>query len=271
MPDTPATAPETPFEEDALEQRVAALLADPAHAGNPLRDALAALHHHSAQQRQRLERLLRIADGYHQLERNNHLSLAQRYDKQVRRIEKLARISDRYQNSLREVSEALREAASRDPLTGLGNRRYLVERIKEENQRCARGGGGYTLALADVDRFKAINDRHGHEVGDQLLCELANTIHGALREYDLCGRWGGEEFLIVLPETRLADAAAVIERMRGAIDAIVMPVDTDAVGVSASFGLTEYRPGEALTDTVNRADAALYEAKAQGRNRIALG
>jgi len=267
MPE-PSQPPGPELSEDALIARVEALLADPAHADNPLRDALSGLYRHSEQQRGRLERLVRISDGYHLLERASNESLAQRYDKQLRRIEKIARISDRYQNSLREMSEALKEAALRDPLTGLGNRRFLIERIKEENQRCARGGGGYTLALGDVDRFKMINDRYGHEIGDQTLCEIAACIRRALREYDLCGRWGGEEFLIVLPETRITDAAQVVERVRAEIERIALPTVREPLAVTASFGLTEYRSGENLSDTVNRADVALYRAKAAGRNRI---
>lgn len=255
-------------DEEALIERAGALLGDPAHAGNPLLGTLLDLLRLSEVQHDRLKRLVRISDGYHLLERDSHLSLAQRYDRELRRIEKLARISDRYQNSLRELSEALKDAALHDPLTGLGNRRFLMERIKEETGRAARSGSVYALAILDVDRFKAINDHHGHEAGDQALMMIAEVIGQGRREYDICGRWGGEEFLILLPATTLAAAVPVLERVRTDIAAIALPGGRDQLMLTASFGATEHRPGEAFSDTLNRADAALYEAKAQGRNRI---
>lgn len=255
-----------PLGVDPLEERIAALLADPAHAGNPLRAVLAELLAHSAAQRERLERLVRISDGFHRLERASSLTLAQRYDRQLRRIEKIARISDRYQHDLRALTESLKEAALRDALTGLGNRRFLMERLREETERVARGGGGYALAITDVDHFKSINDRHGHEGGDLALCRIADAIRTSVREYDLCGRWGGEEFLIMLPETQLDAAISVIERVRVSIAAIMLDAQQPAA-LSASFGLTTYRAGESYSDTLNRADTALFRAKANGRNR----
>lgn len=255
-------------DEEALIERAAALLVDPAHADNPLRAPLLDLLRLSELQHDRLKRLVRISDGYHLLERNNNLTLAQRYDRELRRIEKLARISDRYQNSLRELSEALKDAALRDPLTGLGNRRFLMERIKEETGRAARSGSPYALAILDVDRFKAINDRYGHEAGDQALSRIAEAISQGRREYDICGRWGGEEFLILLPATTLTAATPVLERVRASVAAITLPGEQAQLALSASLGATEHRPGEAFSDTLNRADAALYQAKARGRNRI---
>ena len=118
-------------QESELLLEVESLLADPAHQDHPLRDALARLFEYSEGQRERLERLVRISDGYHDISRAQSQTLSERYDRQLRRLEKLARISDRYQNSLREMSEALRDAAFRDPLTGLGNRRFLMDRLRE--------------------------------------------------------------------------------------------------------------------------------------------
>jgi diguanylate cyclase (GGDEF)-like protein len=255
-------------DEDTLIERAGALLDDPAHADNPLRGALLDLLRLSEAQRDRLKRLVRISDGYYLLEHSSRLTLAQRYDRELRRIEKLARISDRYQNSLRELSEALKDAALHDPLTGLGNRRFLMERLKEETGRAARSGSVYALAILDVDRFKAINDHHGHEAGDQALMLIAEAISQGRREYDVCGRWGGEEFLILLPATTLAAATPVLERVRAEVAAIKLPGGNDQLTLTASLGATEHHPGEAFSDTLNRADAALYEAKAKGRNRV---
>lgn len=262
-----AEHPAGPSPADALEERIAALLADPAHRDNPLRAALAELFEQSEAQRERLERLIRIADGFHILERSNRLSLADEYDRQLRRIEKIVRISDRYQQSLRELSESLKDAALRDPLTGLGNRRFLMERMKEETERCARSGTGYTLAIADVDHFKTINDRFGHEAGDAALSRIADAIRANVRDYDLCGRWGGEEFLIMLPATGLDTAVGIVERVRHAIAAVTSPGGDGVAPLSASFGLTAYRAGEPYSTTLNRADRALFAAKAKGRNR----
>lgn len=254
-------------DEEALIERAAALIVDPAHAGNPLREPLLDLLRLSELQHDRLKRLVSISDGYQLLERNDHLTLTQRYDRELRRIEKLARISDRYQNSLRELSEALKDAALQDPLTGLGNRRFLMERIKEETARAARSNTPYALAILDVDCFKAINDRYGHDGGDQALACIAEAISQSQREYDICGRWGGEEFLILLPATTLDTAMPVLERVRTEITMITLPGEQELT-LSASLGATEHHPGEAFSDTLRRADKALYEAKARGRNRI---
>lgn len=263
---TDAPPPARP--DNDLLARVEAALADDGWRAHPLSALLAELKGHCDEQAARLARLVRISDGYHQVSRNRSLSLAQQYDKQLRRLEKLARISDRYQNSLREMSEALREAALHDPLTGLGNRRYLMERLKEETERAQRRAEPYSIAILDVDHFKRINDRYGHDAGDRALCEVADAIRRGVREYDLCGRWGGEEFLIMLPAIPCGQAAQVIERVRANIEAIRLAVPGPVPALSASFGLTEYRPGEGCSDALNRADTALLRAKAAGRNCV---
>ena len=249
-----------------LDRQVEALLRDPAHADNPLREPLARLLEENQGQRQRLERLIRISDGYHLMSRSSNETLNEQYDRQLRRIEKLARISDRYQQSLREISEALREASLRDPLTSLGNRRFLMGRLGEETERAARNGGTYSLGILDIDHFKLVNDRYGHDVGDRTLNEVANAIRDALREYDVCGRWGGEEFLIILPETSSELARQVAERVRQRIES-VCPDFMDAP-VTASIGLTLHRCGESYSATLKRADEALRQAKLAGRNRV---
>ena len=210
------------------------LLGDPAHQDNPLREPLIRLLAHSETQRRRVERLIKI--------------------------------SDRYQNSLFELSESLRESSLHDPLTSLGNRRFLLDRLIEETERANRNGKPYTLVMLDVDFFKKVNDRFGHEAGDDVLCKIARTIEEALREYDHCGRWGGEEFLILLPETTLEDAGQVAERIRAGIQDLRF--DALDITVTASQGMTPYLPEEAFTATISRADNALSKAKLLGRNRM---
>lgn len=248
----------------------AALLDEPAHADNPLRPACAELLSLCTEQQERLSRLVRISDGYHDISRSQNLSLHAQYDRQLRRLEKITRISDRYQQSLHELSAALEEAALSDALTGLHNRRYLMERLKKETLRNDRKAGSFALAILDVDYFKSINDRFGHEAGDFALCQIAQAVQSSIREYDICGRWGGEEFLILLPDTELASAVQVAERIRqeiaqlhlGFLDSSTLPHTT------VSIGLSMHMPGEMYSATLDRADSALRNAKSAGRNRI---
>lgn len=253
-------------DDEALIQRIEGLLAQAACQGNPLREPLAQLLEYSLEQRHRLERLVRISDGYQTVVRNNSQTLAEQYDRQLRRLEKLARISDRYQSSLREMSEALREDSLHDPMTRLGNRRFLVDRLNEETERANRKKSPYALAMLDIDFFKAVNDRYGHSAGDEALCRIAHCIQDNVREYDHCGRWGGEEFLIILPETALESARQVAERVRQQIGN--MHHEFFDGRITASLGLTLYLPGETYSATINRADTALLHAKAIGRDRV---
>ena len=256
-------------DETDLARQVQRLLADPAHQDNPLRGPLAALLEFNQEHQTQLSRLIRISDGYQHITRHRHLTLEQQYERQLRRLEKLARISDRYQNSLRELSESLKDASQHDALTGLGNRRLLMDRLLQETERANRKGTPFVLGILDVDRFKSINDRFGHAAGDTALCAIARAIEAALREYDLCGRWGGEEFLIMLPETPLDHALPVAQRMCQGIKNIRF--DFMDGHISASLGLAVYRAGERFSETLNRADVALSQAKSGGRDRVEVG
>lgn len=250
-----------------LEARIEALLADEAYAGHPLRAVLAELYAEFQNHLHQLERVTRISDRYQSIARQDKLTLTERYRKQLRQLERIARISDRYQLMLRDVNQALQEASTRDPLTGLANRRLLIERLKAELARHQRGNRTLSIALADVDRFKAINDNHGHEFGDKVLIEVARLLESSVREYDLCGRWGGEEFLIAMLDTGADAAAQIIDRLRLAIAGHQLQVDGQAIELSASFGIAQCRPGDTVSDVINRADTALYAAKRAGRNR----
>jgi diguanylate cyclase (GGDEF)-like protein len=253
-------------DEADLTSLIQALLANSAHQNNPLREPQAQLLDFNLAHQAQLVRLIKISDGYQHVTHHRHVSLAQQYDKQLRRLEKLTRISDRYQNSLRELSESLKEASLHDPLTGLGNRRFLMDRLAQETERATRKSSPYVLGILDVDYFKTVNDRFGHEAGDSALCAIARAIEAALREYDVCGRWGGEEFLIMLPETPLDFALQIAQRVLHDIKHIQF--DFLTTGISASLGLTVYRPGERFSEALNRADAALSRAKSAGRDRV---
>jgi diguanylate cyclase (GGDEF)-like protein len=175
----------------------------------------------------------------------------------------------------REREEAvvkLQEYANRDGLTGIANRRYFESRLSDEFIRWQRYGGELSVLLFDLDHFKEINDRFGHAVGDTVLRVMAQRVGSAVRAQDIFGRFGGEEFALLLPCTPLADALVVAEKIRTTIEQ--MPVEADGVRVSvtASIGGAAARLGLPSCEVlINEADAALYSAKRQGRNRcIAL-
>jgi len=159
------------------------------------------------------------------------------------------------------------ELSITDRLTQLFNRLKLDEEIHKEIARAERYGHPLSIVLLDVDYFKDVNDTYGHQVGDQVLARIADLVRSNVREIDIAGRWGGEEFLIICPETSEAKAAAVAEKLRGVFSSHEFPM----VGSkTASFGVAEYIPGEKEAAMVGRADAALYRAKELGRNRVEL-
>ncbi len=161
----------------------------------------------------------------------------------------------------------LRHQAMTDLLTGLGNRRWLNERAAEELARAERQGEPLSIIVLDLDRFKGINDGHGHETGDRVLVATGEIVRTCLRPYDLAARIGGEEFCILLPRTSLDDAEAIGERLRAAMAATTVPPLRQG-RMTASFGICAAGPGDRLPDMLLRADFALYEAKRDGRNCI---
>lgn len=250
-----------------LEELIKRLLADPDLREHPLNFALGQLWFQYRELLNRMERITRMSDAYQSMARQRELSLAERFDKQLRQLEKVARISDRYQHMMRELNIALKEAATHDPLTALANRRPLIERLKAEVERSERLGHTFCVAMLDIDRFKRINDRHGHDVGDTVLIETARVMEAEVREYDLCGRWGGEEFLIILPESTLALADDIVRRVRGCIGQLKVRVGDEVLSITVSAGLAQYRgDGESYSELLNRADAALLQAKRDGRD-----
>jgi diguanylate cyclase (GGDEF)-like protein len=162
-------------------------------------------------------------------------------------------------------SVELEKASITDTLTGLFNRRRLDQGFDQELDRAIRYGHPLTLILIDLDRFKAINDTHGHQTGDEVLQKVAGILRQEVRSTDTVGRWGGEEFLIICPETDLTGAVAMAEKLRSTIATAAWPPGTHMTG---SFGIAQFRDGDSMKDLVARADAALYRAKTSGRNRV---
>jgi diguanylate cyclase (GGDEF)-like protein len=156
-----------------------------------------------------------------------------------------------------------------DGLTGLANRRQCEETLEDELARVERFGGSLAVVVADLDWFKDINDRHGHPAGDAVLREFAVLLEETVRDVDLAGRWGGEEFVLVLPGTDVAGGAQLAERIRGALAGrTVLAVDGSPIPVTASFGVAAIPPAKTASELFAAADAAMYQAKRAGKNRV---
>jgi len=152
-----------------------------------------------------------------------------------------------------------------DPLTGLYNRRFINERFTQEAERFARYGSAFSIVMFDIDRFKNINDTYGHQYGDVIIKNIAEVITTNIRDVDIAGRFGGEEFLVILPETSTGGAVDTAERIRKDVES--MKFDVKDLQVTISAGVVEY-DGSHIEDMVRRADMFLYEAKEAGRNCI---
>ncbi|HZB90252.1 MAG TPA: PleD family two-component system response regulator [Stellaceae bacterium] len=195
------------------------------------------------------------------LDRNE---LTARARTQIRRKRLQDRLQDNYQRSL--------ALALTDSLTGLYNRRYLMAHLDGLMARSVEGGEGPSVLMLDIDYFKRVNDGHGHAAGDQVLREVASRIARHVRAFDLVARYGGEEFVVVMPETTLAIAAMVAERLRNVVAAkpIALGDGQSELAITISVGITIAREGGDNPGAVlQRADKALYEAKARGRNCVA--
>ena len=179
----------------------------------------------------------------------------------------IGRLRFRLNKSIAEL-ESSQAIAVRDDLTGAYNRRYLMGALTKEKSRSDRGGEPFSVCLIDIDYFKRVNDTKGHLVGDQVLKQLTLVVQPDVRTTDFFGRFGGEEFLLILSETSLTGACTYAERVRQMVEQLQFPEIDPALRITVSIGVTQYRPREEISTTLNRADMALYDAKARGRNRV---
>lgn len=163
---------------------------------------------------------------------------------------------------------ALMHLATTDPLTGLHNRRQISALAQELMQEQRRGRRPFSVVLCDLDYFKAVNDSHGHEAGDRVLRDVGQELSRGLREFDSVGRWGGEEFLLLLPQTDLEGGCALADRLRGRLAARFDSADSSEPRVTATMGVSVFRDDDTLEKVIARADAALYAGKAAGRNVV---
>ena len=175
-----------------------------------------------------------------------------------------------YYGTVRRAERKLVELATQDSLTGLSNRRNLLNLATHEMVRARRTGEPIALIIADIDYFKQINDQHGHEGGDRVLARAGASLLRVCRAQDIVARWGGEEFLLVLPATTLDAAAALAERIRLAVAETKVEHGGIQVGFTLSLGVTAMGTDEALSDAIARADRALYQSKSEGRNRVTV-
>jgi len=184
-------------------------------------------------------------------------------------LEKEIRERKRIEKKLRESEHKFRELSIKDGLTGLYNARYFFSQIESELERCSRYGHSLSIILMDIDDFKKFNDTYGHLMGDRVLECLAEVILKMVRKNDIAFRYGGEEFVILLPETGADEAVGVAERIRAGFARIDQCVD-DAVPVhkTISVGVAQYQAGDTPPQLIERADQYMYAAKSQGKNRI---
>ncbi len=180
----------------------------------------------------------------------------------------LALVSFHFRSASTSAERRMESMALTDPLTGLLNRRSMEQRLREAAHGFARSGRPFSVVMADVDHFKRVNDVHGHAVGDRVLRAVATLFGEGLRAHDAVARWGGEEFLLLLPETEAVGACEVAERLRAAAEGRLAGAAGVAGGVTMTFGVAVLEGGMRVGECLKRADEAMYAGKAAGRNRV---
>lgn len=180
-------------------------------------------------------------------------------DSSVREIQRL-------KTQLIEMNRSLDLASRIDPMTGLANRRDMMEKIEQEHSRAQRHNRTYSIILVDIDNFKQINETHGLNVGDDVLVEISCVLRECVRNEDICSRWGGEEFLFLLPETEIEGARSVAEKINQTIAMTEFKVNRPGIRTTVSLGLCMYQPGQTASDCLKLADIALHQAKQNGKN-----
>jgi len=185
----------------------------------------------------------------------------------VRQLSLLRERAAHARHDLAEAMAKLHGQVIRDELTGLFNRRHMHKLLRIEQARADRSGFPWCVAMIDLDLFKRVNDEHGHPVGDEVLRSTAQVLSGGLRGADQVARWGGEEFLVMFPDTDSDDACQVLERIGQTLSRTQVSPTVPGLRVTFSAGVTRHLADEPLARTIDRADHALYRAKASGRNR----
>ena len=170
-----------------------------------------------------------------------------------------------------QLVEDLQAKVFLDPLTDLANRRYVEMNLQGKSDEMLRYGWQFAVIMMDIDHFKDVNDRHGHDTGDEALKMVARTLLHSSRSSDLVGRWGGEEFIAIITNTNAQSLQAIAERYRSLVERSGLPLGDDTISVTISAGATIAAPGESLATVIKRADKLLYASKDAGRNRVTMG
>lgn len=199
----------------------------------------------------------------------NHEELFARISTHIE-LRKSKELLKKYINDLEEKNDELDRVAKTDYLTGLCNRRFMMERLKEESARVIKSNSPMSLLMCDIDHFKKINDNFGHEFGDYVLKEVTKAISSSLRKYDILSRWGGEEFLILLPEADQSTTLDLAEAVRKTVSDLIIDIEKTKYSVTITIGVAIYDSSLSISDNINNADEALYEGKDTGRNRVVL-
>jgi diguanylate cyclase (GGDEF)-like protein len=189
----------------------------------------------------------------------------------VERTQALTEVNERLLHEVVErarAEEQLAQAARSDPLTNLMNRRAMLEHLEYQTARFRRSGTPFAILLGDLDRFKSINDNFGHDAGDEALIQTAQRLASSIRAQDLAARWGGEEFLILLPDTDLEGGCVVAEAVRASVAAQRVELADRSLALTLSLGVAVYGPGQTVNQCIKAADTALYRAKLAGRNQV---
>jgi len=171
---------------------------------------------------------------------------------------------------LQQAYETIEKLALTDSLTGLANRRSIMNLMLIEVSRCDRNGGYFSLIMCDIDFFKKVNDTYGHDAGDYVLKTVSEMMRTNLRQQDVISRWGGEEFLIMLPQTDLDKAVAVAEKLREAVKTAVMSFAGEHFSITMTFGVSRFDKGSGIEHSIKKADDALYTGKQTGRNKVVM-
>ncbi len=165
----------------------------------------------------------------------------------------------------------LKKAALVDLLTGLPNRRYLSMHLEGNLQEFARHGLGFSIVYIDVDHFKRINDGYGHDMGDKVLQRIAATLQANMRSYDMVGRWGGEEFMVLIRYVNPEQSLSIAQKLCHLVGNTYVTYQDERVGTTVTMGVTDVRRGDTVEGLIQRADRLMYDGKQQGRNRVVFG
>lgn len=214
--------------------------------------------------------------------KKEYIALGERYNRLLKQVIKITHIGDSNQKKLFSAKEKIEKQkeelniaykkldtlARIDPLTRLSNRRDFIEKFQSEKNRFERKGIPFTLILCDIDDFKSFNDRFGHDCGDFILENIAKTIRSMVRKQDIVGRWGGEEFILLLPETPLKGGEKVSEEIRKKIAKTILLFNQFKLSITMTFGLSEFARESDIIPCIKEADEALYAGKHKGKNCV---